>query len=125
MPEAKPIDLKKHFAKFVSSVEGHLVTRYGTFPRSNIGADRTIADDGTVTLTWDTKRVNPISNAEYARYKREYDTALAEKALTERSAEDYVAFMAAEESEEKARVALLEKKAKTATPTPAPTPTPS
>lgn len=107
MPEQKPFDPSTVFAKFVSSVEGHLCARYGSNPRVNIGAERVFPDPNKppsfydfdaprVTLKWDTAAISAITHREYAQFQREYDKAIATGALKERTAAEYLAWVAAQ-----------------------------
>jgi ATPase subunit of ABC transporter with duplicated ATPase domains len=73
------------FGLYVSSVEGHIVRRFGAPPNSYIGAKRTGKQ-----IAWETKIV-PIPQNEYSRYRAEYDGAIAAGALTKRTAEEYKA----------------------------------
>jgi hypothetical protein len=86
------------FALYVSSVEGKLVTRYGTATRrqpSYIGARRDARDP--TRITWETELVVALTTAEVARYRREYDRELAARALRCRTEQDYRAQLAREE----------------------------
>lgn len=91
------------FSLFVSSVEGHAVTRFGTRPPSLIGATRTTKPagnkphywSGDSSITWDTKTIVPIPTTEYARYRSEYDGAIAAKSLVRRTREEWDAQMKA------------------------------
>lgn len=66
------------FALFVSSIEGSVVTRYGT--RTFIGAERSAGG-----LSWQTDRVIAIPHDEYRKFRREYDRALRDKSLRVRT----------------------------------------
>lgn len=74
---------------FVSSVEGHLVSRHGT--GLLIGADRDPVKPTEVT--WDTERVVKIPAAERASYSREYGRALRDGALKARTREEFAAMV--------------------------------
>lgn len=93
MPEKKT-----PFARFFSSVEGHLVSRYGsgtsTHSAALIGASR---DPETGAPSWDTAAVTAITEDEAKRFRREYDQAVQQGALVERSEDDYLAAVAAEQ----------------------------
>lgn len=82
------------FALFVSSVEEHLVTRYGT--RTFIGAERD--KNG---IKWNTKAIVAIPHDEYRRYRREYDRALRDKSLTPRTEAEWNAQNRSEEKSHK------------------------
>lgn len=69
------------FALFVSSVEGRLVTRYGT--RTFIGAERRASDPRQ--LEWHTDQVIAIPHDEFRKYRREYLRALREGSLVVRT----------------------------------------
>jgi hypothetical protein len=111
---------KTPFARFFSSVEGHLVSRYGTASqqRANtlIGALRKTSEpssplagtdavlgtrppwqtfdlDGAVT--WYPSEVVAISQREAELFRREYDRAVKNGALRERTEDDYLAFVKA------------------------------
>lgn len=88
--------MPKHpYALFVSSVPGHLVSRYGSASASRanelLGAERTV--DGEVV--WHTDAVLVVSEAELARFSREYRRAIATGALRERTEADYLDFVTA------------------------------
>ena len=74
-------------ALYVSAVEGHHVTRYGT--GTAIGTAHDL--DAPGNLRWDTEKIVAIPEAEYAAYRREYDGHLAAKELRKRTAEEYAA----------------------------------
>lgn len=86
------------FSLFVSSVEGALVTRYGS--RTLIGATRT-----PTSIEWDTELITAIPTDEYERFRREYDRALRDGSLVERSAEDWLAQHQLHEEQDRANVA--------------------
>jgi hypothetical protein len=73
------------FALFVSSVAGMPVTRFGT--RTLIGAARRHLEPTIVDYT--PELIVPLPADEYARYRREYNRALANGSLRRRSAEDW------------------------------------
>jgi hypothetical protein len=117
-------DPTKYFAKFVSSVEGHLVARYGSQPRENIGARRIHPDPNKpaapydfdaprVELVWETETVYALTHREYALYRREYDKAIAQKALKVRSPSDYLAWLAKEQADGEAAAAAAKAAQKT------------
>lgn len=73
----------------MSSVEGSLVTRFGTRSRREyIGAVRSI--ERPTEITWNTSQVVPIPLDEYMRFKRAYDRALADGSLKRRTKADYL-----------------------------------
>jgi hypothetical protein len=74
------------FGLFVSSVEGQPVHRFGS-PTILIGADRN--PDEPRKIIYRTQEVVGIPRAEAQRYAREYARAIADGALTERTAEEY------------------------------------
>jgi hypothetical protein len=85
------------FALYVSSVEGKLVSRFGAGSRgapSYIGARR-VAGDPT-SVVWDTELVVALTVAEVARFSREYERALAAKALKKRTRDEWLAQAARE-----------------------------
>lgn len=106
MPEPKT-----PFARFFRSVEGKLVSRYGTASQARanalIGASR---DPETGVVSWDTGAIIAITPLEAQRFKREYDRAVRDWALTEVTEQDYLDFLQrgedrAREHEEKAKQA--------------------
>jgi len=97
-------------ALYVSSVEGHHVTRYGT--GTLIGATVDLEHPGN--LRWDTEKIVAIPEAEYLAFKREYDVLLEDDALKKRTAEEYAAYQAAIH-------AAIESAAKPKDPAPEPT----
>lgn len=122
MPTASP------FVKFVSSVEGHLVARYGTAtPQSSnvlIGARREVKLDaqgkesGEVGIVW-TDEIVALTQGEIDQFAREYEMASRDGALVERSEAEYIAAKkkaAAREKDYAAKVAAEQKKAPTQSP---------
>ncbi len=80
------------FALYVSSVEGRLVTRYGTArpgAPSYIGARRAPKDP--TEIVWETDVVVALTAAEISRSARESERALAAKSLRRRTREEYLA----------------------------------
>lgn len=83
------------FARFVSSVEGHMVTRYGT--TQLIGCVRNAApkpeDDAAEwkPVSWNTREIVPLTMREAERYTKEYDKAIRNGALKERKREEWSA----------------------------------
>lgn len=78
------------FALFVSSVPGHLVTRYGS--RELLGAER----DAKGVVSWRPDDVLALGHLEHARFGREYRRAIARGSLRERTEAEYRAFVAAQ-----------------------------
>ena len=80
---------------YVSSVEGHLVTRYGTGRRVNgipmpgllVGAERDPADPSKVVF--DTTKIVFIPEQEAVTYAREYRRALQQGALKARTEDEF------------------------------------
>lgn len=83
------------FAAFVSSNEGHAVSRFGSAIGGRhgelIGATRDPSDPTCVT--WDTDAIVPLTVAEYARYRREYERAIRHGALRRRTEAEYAAYL--------------------------------
>lgn len=119
---------------YVSSIEGHLVSRFGT-ARSGVGnqligaskAPKTDPDgkplagpDGSVlewVITWHTDEITWIPAAEHTRFSREYARAISDGGLLPRTKAEFEAARAA------ARAKAKEAKAKAeAQPAPAPAP---
>jgi len=72
---------------YVSSVKGHLVTRFPSLQSSvaqYIGATRK-----GKTVVWDPTEVVAISEQEWQKYRREYRRCLADKSLIERTKEHF------------------------------------
>lgn len=69
--------------RFFKAVEGHVVHRFGTSSAtsSNERFGHSIGAGGVIT--WDTEAVLAISDAEAARYQREYDRLVRQGALIE------------------------------------------
>jgi hypothetical protein len=86
------------FAFFVSSVEGHVVPRYGSRTPSNIGVTRTA--DG---WAWDTASIEGITHVEAQLYRREYARAFENKSLKLRTADEFASLLRAEEQAAKKR----------------------
>ncbi len=83
------------FAKFVRSVEGHAVARYGSGSRGManelIGARRVDVD----RIEWDTERVTPLTEEYCAKYSRELRRSLKLGELVEVTEDDYLAYVTA------------------------------
>lgn len=109
MAEAAP-----KFALFVVAVTGALVRQFGT--GLDIGAKRSSEDEikaGAPPIVWDEDAVTPITEAEYATYRKEYDRALRAgtlKRVDEAAFQGWIDLQhkRAEEAEA-ARLAALEK----------------
>jgi hypothetical protein len=104
MPEDAAAPL---FVRFVSSVEGRLVSRWDA-NGSSFGARVATAverADGAEAIVWDTECVVPLTAAFCARYDRELGNALKHGDLVERTREEWEAWLKAEEAREAARVA--------------------
>lgn len=90
------------FVKFVRSVEGHAVARYGSGSRSManelIGATRVDVD----RIEWDTERVTPLTEEYCAKYSRELRRSLKLGELVEVTEDDYLAYVTAPEPATKA-----------------------
>jgi hypothetical protein len=101
MPPATP-PTPSPFALFLSSVEGHVVSRYGatgpTRAPEAIGARRTATGSGWV-WSWDTGAIAALTHAEVAAYGREYAAAVRSGALRERTAEEFEAYTAAQRAQ--------------------------
>lgn len=107
---------------YVSSVEGHLVTRFGA--KLYIGASRNPADPSQIT--WDLGLVVKIPEAEVLAYGREYRAAIAAGSLLVRTAADFEAFVAAQAAATEKELAdrkAAEEKAKAEAEKPAAVPT--
>jgi len=84
---------------YVSSVKGHLVTRFPSLRLSvaqYIGATRK-----GKTIVWDETEVAAISEREWQTYRREYRRCMADKSLVERTKEDFEAYVADKQAREK------------------------
>lgn len=81
------------FVKFVRSVEGHAVARYGSGSRTTanelIGATRVDVD----RIEWDTERVTPLTEEYCAKYSRELRRSLKLGELVEVTEDDYLAYV--------------------------------
>lgn len=98
-----PAEVPVEFVKFVSSVEGCLVQRYGS--PNYVGAVRTPKG-----IEWLTTQVVGLTETELVRYGREYKNALRDGALKERSADDFLAQLEEEkEAQAKAKKATTTK----------------
>jgi Sec-independent protein translocase protein TatA len=90
---------------YVSSVKGHLVTRFPSLRASTaqyIGAERKGKE-----IVWDTDVVVAISPQEWARYRREFRRAISDESLVERTEAEYKAYL---ESHEKAEQKAAEQR---------------
>lgn len=77
---------------YVSSVKGHLVTRFPSL-RSSVAQFIGATRKGK-TIVWDETEVVAISDQEWQRYRREYRRCLADKSIVERTKEDFEAYVA-------------------------------
>lgn len=106
------------FVRFFRSVEGRLVSRWGT-PRSFIGARRTPKQGGGFELTWDTEAVTGFTQDFCDRYVKELDRSVANGDLEECKAADHAKWCELRDKREAERDAELKKaaeaKAKTTT----------
>lgn len=93
---------------YVSSVEGHLVTRHGT--GLYIGAERDAKAEGG--LVFNPELVVQIPEAEARAYSREYGRALRDGSLVQRSKADFDAQLAKLDEQAKKEGAEREAKAK-------------
>lgn len=86
------------FVRFVSSVEGRLVSRWDA-PQSFIGARWHSPEETKETgqrVAWDTDAVVPLTDAFCARFDKELRCALRDGDLLERTEEDYKAWLVVE-----------------------------
>jgi hypothetical protein len=93
---------------YVSSVKGHLVTRFPSLRSSvaqYIGATRK-----GKTIVWDPTEVVAISEKEWQTYRREYRRCVADKSLVVRTKEDFETYVAEKTARE--QKVLEEAKAK-------------
>lgn len=117
------------FVRFVSAVEGRLVTRWDTLT-SYIGARKTNADEragGAPAIEWDLEQVVPLTRDFCARFDKELRSAFRHGDLRDRSEKDYESYIAAvEKREAEAEAARAEEAKKAAAeeapPEPAPEP---
>jgi hypothetical protein len=113
MPDEAPAI---EFARYVSSVEGRLVSRWDANGSSFGARVATAAEraEGAEAIVWDTECVVPLTAAFCARYDRELRNALKHRDLVERTREDWLAWLQLEEAREAERF-----------PPPAPAPEPA
>src|SRR5689334_4165539 len=98
MPEA----VAPEFVRFVSSVEGRLVSRWDA-NGSSFGARVATSEErkaGVEPIVWDEACVIPLTAAFCARFDRELRNAIRNGDLLERSAEDHAAWLELEEQRE-------------------------
>lgn len=92
------------FVLFVSAVEGHAVSRYGSGARdrrpTTIGAVR--GPDG---FTWNTAEVVALTQDEMNRFSKEYRGAILDGALIQRTEDDWRAWIAEQSKKAEASVA--------------------
>jgi hypothetical protein len=95
------------FVRFVSSVEGRLVSRWDANGSSFGARVATSVEraEGAEAIVWDTACVVPLTAAFCARFDRELRNALKAGDLVERSREDWLTWLRAEEAREDARFA--------------------
>lgn len=108
------------FVRFLSSVEGHLVGRYGSgSPRVapvQIGATRSARysakgkdvlglERSETTITWNPEEVVALTEVEARLFSREYNGHVERGELRERTAEDYDAWVERETARAAAMVA--------------------
>ncbi len=113
------------FALFVRSVDGRLVSRFGT--TRYLGAQRTGVTEedrraGAPVVEWDIERVTPISEQEFRTYRKEFLKAIRNGDLKKATHADYLKWLQVQkareekhEAELEAREAEAEKAAKAAT----------
>lgn len=80
---------KDPFVMFVSSVEGHLVQRYGLAPHNPIGASFSTIGGAP---RWDTTAVYGLTDVEVAQHGRLYERAVREGGLKRRTRADWDAY---------------------------------
>jgi len=105
MPDEAPVV----FTRFVSSVEGRLVSRWDA-PGACFGARLATFEErkaGAAPFTWDTECVVPLMGAFCAKYDRELRNALRGGDLKECSREDYEQWLKTEAAREAEHVARL------------------
>ncbi len=85
-------DPVERFGLFVSSVQDHPVTRFGT--RTIIGATR--SSKTPTVVTFDTSAIVAIPIEEYERFSREYDRALGNGSLERRKPAEWQAQLASQ-----------------------------
>jgi hypothetical protein len=102
MPDEAPAI---EFARYVSSVEGRLVSRWDANGSSFGARVATAAEraEGAAAIVWDTECVVPLTAAFCARYARELRNALKHGDLVQRSREDWEAWLQLEEAREAER----------------------
>jgi hypothetical protein len=97
-----PEDAAPQFVRFVSSVEGRLVSRWDAQGSSFGARVATAAEraEGAEPIVWDTECVVPLTAPFCAKYDRELRNALKHGDLVERSRADWEAWLKAEEARE-------------------------
>jgi hypothetical protein len=124
VPETS-VDLSA-FGLFVSPVEGHIVSRYGTgspthepsmigyvredLPEDEKGAGPRFRNRGAGKPVMLPDHIEAITKTEYGKYELEYARALRVGALEKRTADEYLAYI--ESQAERARAAAAEAEAK-------------
>lgn len=105
MPSAPVVE----FTRFVSSVEGRVVSRWDA-PGSVFGAKVATLEErkaGAEPIVWDPERVVPLTAAFCARFERELRNAVRNGDLRERTRADWEAWLKVEEQREAEHVAKL------------------
>lgn len=103
------------FVLFVQSVEGRVFTYFPT--GTYIGVHRATPvelEAGKAPLTWDTKAVTPITEADYARYRKEFDGAIRRGDLKRADEKAWKAWADGEAKRAETEAAELQAKAKAA-----------
>lgn len=90
------MEKKKIEFRYFSCVQGSVVQRFGT--GSYIGVSK---EPGKTDWVWDEEKVVPIPKDECLRYHREYQNALRNKSISERTEEEYKKYLAREEKQAK------------------------
>lgn len=88
---------KTPFVRFLSSVQGHIVSRY---PSNEPIGVRVVRGDVEKTL-WLPDVIAALTAEEAAQYRREYDMHVRDGALTERTEDEYLAFIKRQEANDK------------------------
>ena len=90
------------FARFVRSVQGHAVARYGADAAALIGARRRVLTPEQrrareCPIVWDTERIVALTDDYCRRYRRELDTAIRRGELVEATSAEWDAQQAKSE----------------------------
>jgi hypothetical protein len=105
------------FAKYVSAVEGRLVSRWDAGPHSYIGARVTSMAEratGAEPIVWDTAVVLPLTAEFCQRFERELRDAIRNGDLIERSAAEYQGWLQVEKKRDEEQAAAAQKAAEPA-----------